>query len=217
MTGVTEITMSKAEARAAYLEYRHAFHYGKSLREQRALDGALMKGYKAVSTGKRVVDLHGAMHTAGVGPDGYPKLAICRAHEQRCTVRVYQSGGCVFHSGDDTRRGGKANTVTLPAGTFPEFRHIRQNEREAWPDVRAPQYLGGTWKDSAVAVVPIIPAKFRPSTRLENFHILWEAEWKKAVPVDPMLLRHLDGALYVVLASWDLTPLERAVLGGRVR
>lgn len=202
MTGVTEITMTKAEARAAYLEYRHAFHHGKSLREQRALDGALMKGYKAVSTGKRVVDLHGAMHTAGVTTDHYPTLAICRAHEQRCTVEMYQNGGCVFHGGDTTRRSGKAGTVVLPAATFPEW---------GW------QERGSSWRRTALAVVPIIPAKHRPTTSLENFHILWEAEWKKAVPVDPMLLRHLDGALYVVLATWDLTPLERAVLGGRVR
>ena len=30
-----------------------------------------------------------------------------------------------------------------------------------------------------------------------------------------MLLRHLSGQLYAVLAVWDLTELERAVLAGR--
>ena len=45
--------------------------------------------------------------------------------------------------------------------------------------------------------------------------ILWEAEWE-TVPRDPLLLRHLAGGLYAVMASWDLTPLERAVLKGRL-
>jgi hypothetical protein len=45
--------------------------------------------------------------------------------------------------------------------------------------------------------------------------ILWEAEWQH-VPSDPLLLRHITGPLYAVLASWDLTELERAVLSRRL-
>lgn len=65
------------------------------------------------------------------------------------------------------------------------------------------------------AIVPIIPANLRPAKALHRYVILWEADWE-AVPVDPMLLRHLHGDLYVVLAVWDLTPVERAVLNGRL-
>lgn len=39
--------------------------------------------------------------------------------------------------------------------------------------------------------------------------------WQPVPPTDPLLLRHLHGDLYAVLAAWDLTPLERAVLAGR--
>jgi hypothetical protein len=35
-------------------------------------------------------------------------------------------------------------------------------------------------------------------------------------PGDPALLRKLGGDLYIVLGTWDLTPLEQAVLSGRV-
>ncbi len=216
MTGVKEITMSRSDAFEAYRQYRHAFQYGKSLKEQRDMDHGLMKGYKALSEGKRVVDLHVAVSTAGLNTEGYPRLAICRAHEQRCTVEMFQNGGVVFHGGDRARRSGKFGTVRLPASTLPSFRYRRDGEAPTWPDVRARSWQGG-WSDGATAVVPLVPAKYRPLHGLDNYHILWEAEWFKKVPVDPMLLRHLDGALYVVLASWDLTALEQAVLGGRVK
>jgi hypothetical protein len=32
---------------------------------------------------------------------------------------------------------------------------------------------------------------------------------------DPYLLRHVGGALYAVLAAWDLTDLERAIMSAR--
>jgi len=47
---------------------------------------------------------------------------------------------------------------------------------------------------------------------LDRFHILWEADWHLDPPQDPALLRRLMGDLWVVLAVWDLTSLERAVL-----
>jgi hypothetical protein len=48
--------------------------------------------------------------------------------------------------------------------------------------------------------------------------ILWEVEeWAKAPrpPGDPILLRPLLGDLYTVEAHWDLTDVERLVLGQR--
>ncbi len=63
-------------------------------------------------------------------------------------------------------------------------------------------------------MVPLIPPALRPSTDFRNFHILWEAEWQRVAPKDPALLKHVGGHLYAVLATWDLTELERAVLGG---
>ena len=67
---------------------------------------------------------------------------------------------------------------------------------------------------SATAIVPSIPPLHRPHDSLENYWLLWEAEWTRP-PVDPALLKHLGLNLYAVLAVWDLTPLEQAVLRGR--
>ncbi len=57
----------------------------------------------------------------------------------------------------------------------------------------------------------MIPPGLMPGGSLSRFHILWEAE-REEIPRDPMLLRHLGKGRYVVLATWDLTDLERAVL-----
>jgi hypothetical protein len=46
--------------------------------------------------------------------------------------------------------------------------------------------------------------------------VLWEVEeWKRIPPVDPALIRHVRGDLWAVLATWDLTDLERYVLSQR--
>lgn len=50
---------------------------------------------------------------------------------------------------------------------------------------------------------------------IERHRILWEATWSRIAPKDPALLKDIGGGLYVVLAIWDLTELERSVLGVR--
>ena len=64
-------------------------------------------------------------------------------------------------------------------------------------------------------MVPIVPPQLRPHWGLHNYHILWEADWQKVPPRDPALLERIGGDLYAVLAVWDLTELERAVLAMR--
>lgn len=72
------------------------------------------------------------------------------------------------------------------------------------------------------ALIPMVPLDVRPATgRLADMFVLWEVEqWADrrigAKPdIDPYLLKHVGGSLYAVLAEWDLTPLERAIMKGR--
>lgn len=88
--------------------------------------------------------------------------------------------------------------AVFPAGTF---------SRDGLPDYQLRGYR---------ALVPLIPPNLRPARALVRYVILFEAEWEPVPPTDPLLLRHLHGDLYAVLAAWDLTPLERAVLAGRL-
>jgi hypothetical protein len=67
--------------------------------------------------------------------------------------------------------------------------------------------------------VPSVPPQFRPTGALSDYHILFEAEWQRVPPVDPMLLKqigHAESPLFVVLAAWDLSPLEQAVLRAKL-
>lgn len=73
----------------------------------------------------------------------------------------------------------------------------------------------------AFALIPMIPADVLPERYDPQTHfILWEVEqWSEerigARPDrDPFLLRHLGGELYAIVAEWDLTDLERAIIAG---
>jgi hypothetical protein len=55
-----------------------------------------------------------------------------------------------------------------------------------------------------------------PERGLKNDHILREAIWHPALPVDPMPLRRLGPELRRVVAAWELTPVEQAALATRV-
>jgi hypothetical protein len=50
----------------------------------------------------------------------------------------------------------------------------------------------------------------------ERWRRLWEAEWRRVAPRDPYLLRHVGGDIWVVLAAWDLTEVERAAMATRL-
>ena len=65
--------------------------------------------------------------------------------------------------------------------------------------------------------MPIIPVHLRPKRGLANYHVLWEAEWERVVPRDPYLLRRIGKAdLWLVVAHWELSPVEMAALSTRV-
>jgi hypothetical protein len=74
---------------------------------------------------------------------------------------------------------------------------------------------------SGYALVPIVPPSVRGNLDLSQHFILWEVErWadnaREVGPdVDPFLLRRVGSDLYAVVGSWDLTPLEQAILAGR--
>ena len=66
------------------------------------------------------------------------------------------------------------------------------------------------------ALVPTVPPRLRPAGNLDSYHVLFEPEWQgDPEPADPALLKHIGGDLWAVVATWDLTPLEAAVLGQR--
>jgi hypothetical protein len=147
--------------------------------------------YKQLARGKTVIRAFDSIRAAGLGADGLPRLAICPAHMTTCFWRPARDQ-CTF--GDRWPRSNARRTVV----------------RMEWPGLDSPKYQGE-------AVVPLIPIHLRPKRGLQNYHILWEAEWTKRYPVDPYLLRRFGGDAWLVVAAWDLTDVERAVMSARLK
>lgn len=200
------IEMDRNVARRAFLEYRDSVRAlaekeidavdekrREAVAELMSRDAAIMRGYRHLALGRQVISLRDAITQGGADAQGRPRLAVARADMQ--TVRMSRSANGALTFGRSQRADHRdARTQrhwSFDAGTMP------------------PDNLG--WR-TADAIVPMIPPRFRPAV-LERYALLWEAEWRNVVPVDPALLRALGDGLYVVLATWDLTPLERAVLG----
>lgn len=192
---MSTISVSPKKALAAYREYRAAVRV-----HRRTEDVALMKAYRALGKGIKVIDLVEVMQHANVDDLGRPRLAIARADQTRVQFDHRWRGECVFDRPGASLRGRSATRVRLPEKTFTA------------PADKPALHLPGV--PNGVAVVPTIPPLHRPADALENYWLLWEAEWDQP-PVDPALLKHLGLNLYAVLAVWNLTDLERAILRGR--
>ncbi|MDO8534389.1 MAG: hypothetical protein Q7S17_06570 [Xanthobacteraceae bacterium] len=147
---------------------------------------------------KRALD---SIKAAGLDEAGLPKLAIVRADAERCHLERRQDGWARFSMGQWTRTEQTRRYVEFPAGSF------------AWPAIPGKVFR---WREFE-AIVPLIPINLRPKRGLENYHVLWEAEWAPVPPRDPMLLRRIGrGDMWLVVAAWDLTEVERAAMAARI-
>jgi hypothetical protein len=168
-----------------------------------------MRAYQLISQGRLIIRALEAVRLAGLYADGggygFPKLGLCRADALSCTAQMSSDGGCTMTADNSRVRIRHHNWQAIPSKSV-----------MVWPSGTfgsAPNRKG--WR--ATALVPAPPLYLRPKRGLANYHILWEAEWSKLPPHDPYLLRRIgSGDLWVVLAQWDLTPIERAALAARV-
>nr|RAW03963.1 hypothetical protein DBT41_10200 [Aerococcus urinae] len=121
-----------------------------------------------------------------------------RATATECFYSGDRLGGGVFAASREARFNYRSRyRIEMPPDTFP-----RPTQSEA--------------AKAGVAKVPIIPVHLRPRHALANYHILWEADWHE-VPYDPYLLRRIGkGDMWLVVAMWDLTEVERSALSARI-
>jgi hypothetical protein len=190
------INVSALEALNKLEDYRYLNQSQKTREDER-----LMTLYKAVSKGARVINVAAAFKFAGLNAKGQPKLAIARADQKtiwfhpRANLEQWSrttAGGGGFSESSRWNWHHSAQNFELPRNTFDDTLLIRKLLRTR---------------------VPHIPPPVRPTIALRNFHILFEVENWDEYPVDPYLLRRIDGNLFVVVAEWELTELEAALLG----
>ena len=195
------IETTPEEAKAKLDEYRAALEHDHTVEDE-----ALAQAYRAVARGLTVISLPTVIHAGGYFDDGLPRLAVVRADAQECIVERAWT-----RTGDGTTFLYSADRTSTNRGALVG----RWTVRVAVPDTIPSNTRG--WRGRTI--VPLIPPRYRPRRgRLASCHLLWEVEaWDRTPPVDPALIRHLRGDLWSVLAMWDLTELERAVLSGRTR
>jgi len=202
----SEITEGNKMRRGAYSKL--------SLIEQE--DTVLMESYRAMAKGARIINVASVIREAGLDKvQQLPKLAIARANWKDCYLRI-EKNMLWFTSQTYIRTGWKdAGRVLEPTKVVQFMGDLLGAEltNEAWRKQNSFPSLVYPYQK---AVVPLIPIQLRPTGDLVDYFILWEAKWEKEVPLDPLLLKHVAGHMYSVVAQWDLTPLEQAVLEGRI-
>lgn len=191
------LKIDRVKAKQLYRAYLTHQHY------EQPVDEEIKRAYRLIAAGRMIIQALESVKLAGQDELGFPKLAIARADQkvQRCIVR---SDGSAMMApwiwGRSARR---------PTGE-------RATEFN-WPHDSFRGRPGISVRESGEALVPLIPLPMRPRRALEAYHILWEADWRRAIAEDPLLLRRLGkGDLWLVLGQWDLTPVERAALATRV-
>lgn len=194
-----------ARAKAANIKARELNAEAKGMRitktQQEKEDLELLSVYRTLARQHRIINLHKVLWAGGF-KNQQPNFAIARADWKNVVFKVEDRAGTFSKEAWGPHNAVRYKIPYAPHG--PDFyRSFPQRRDLGWSQLEA--------------LVPTIPVHLRPAGDLSDYAILWEAEWKKVAPKDPLLLKQIKDSdkFFVVLAQWDLTPLEQQVLEGR--
>ena len=213
---VTTITMDPEEAQRKLEAYKAALdrRHGAGVEEEWE---AAMNAYRELAKGTPLIDPIAAIRECGWRADSRPVLAIARADLIHCR---WEMGRHSRWFDSDTRqyKGPWApmewRFTGLKAKEPSRTPREGHGKRFTVPDV-ATQPPGEP--KAGRTMVPMVPPDVLPprGCDLSKHFILWEVEsWDVSPPTDPILLRPIGGDLYAVIAQWDLTEIERAIIAG---
>jgi hypothetical protein len=165
---------------------------------------AAVKGYKALAKGTPLINLPEVIRAGGLFDNHRPRLSVGRSDRRHLRVSKtwgnwQQPAGFTFST---SRPGYRIGHDTIIQIAWPEVEKLKINE--------------------GYALVPMVPADVRPNVDLAKCVTLWEVQaWSvsrlDARPDrDPYLLQNIAGDLYAVIAEWELTDLERAIMADRI-
>lgn len=200
---LTTIDMTRDEARDALKEWA-------ATKNASPEDEAIALGYREIARGKRLITLSDTIRAGGEDDGHKPRLAVAPVDASLVYLDRERDGTVRFCTTDQPSRQWRKDVAAGGVRVRDVLAPIE------WQDARdAHLSWGCQWK----AMVPVVPPRFR-TRGWRSAHVLFEAEWTRhtpPAPIDPALIRHLRGDLWVVMGVWDLTPLERAVLLERNR
>ncbi len=201
------------------------------------MDRALFRGYKALAEGLTLIDVNQAIKQGGHFEKNYcPKLAIARSDLQRVYFDhrfAYEDNRKALHGGrycawrwSQTEKGEiyKQIVATSEASeksvidVAEESGLQIQLEPGAIESPEEERKNSKRWfKSYYSSIVPAIPFHLRPNGDADKYFILWEVEkWEEyqavRAPGDPLLLERIAHPIYVVVAQWDLSDLEKRIL-----
>ena len=205
---VTTITMDPEQAKAKLKAYRANRH-----RDAEQVYGQCADAYAALASGTPLIDAEEAIRSSGFDEKMRPKIAIARADMKE--VRFRWDGGDNFALFD-----------TRPTWNHSQESFTRRINMQRTHDLFDVYFNKNTKANErynktveAYAMIPMVPADVRPKVgQLKDWFVLWEVEhWSEKSrtarpPRDPFLLKHVGGTLYAILAEWDLTDLEMAIM-----
>lgn len=218
------VTLNKDDALAKFNEYKSA------LRVSRSQHDRMMKAvYGALAEGLGVINPRAAIIKAGIDAEGYPKLAISRADQPTVFFRRSNNEQDAYFSAYSGRylsaqnKSAQASRLQFqfPSATLPAVEPKRVVQAAGTPHQWTTRVFPDRYFSIVKATVPIVPPEHRPADfDLPQYCTLWEVEkWEalprpQRAPGDPMLLKPLaQTGLYAVMAHWDLTDIEKMVLG----
>lgn len=193
---VTMIEMDREQAIKRLEEYRRALR-----RRADTEYAAVAQGYEALAEGTPLIQYAEVIRGAPRDEKNRPKLAISRADRQQMQMSWWGEEA-VFNS-NIPWKSLRQLVISVPMGRRPNGPSPRGFALVPMVPPRALDAIGGT-------------------SNLRHHLVLWEVDqWADerigARPDrDPLLLRVLHGDLCAVVAAWDLTDLERAVMAGRI-
>lgn len=168
-------------------------------------DEELMRAYRAMEKGQRIINLAQVMRNVGLCDEmKLPRLAIVRADAKHVKVDANRTR-TVFADAAAGWYPSKTQRVEVPSSVFgAELWNNEWRTRNHYP-------LDYTVK----ALAPKIPPRHDPGD-LTEYYLLWEPKWEGVPDPDPMLLSRIGDNFFAVVAVWDMTPLEQSILESRL-
>jgi len=209
---IEELVVEKQTVETELANIKQAIKEGY-ISKRTALARDLMAVYGHLKHGGKIVDVFEAFRKVGLDKEGNPKLAIVSFDARTCYLYKKRNGGAIFSKENKDRWQFHAvkgiGDVELPPDTY------------EWNTEEDRTIIGGTRFKSGVPIVPprivsIASAKLTP----QHYHVIYEPElWAisrvPSPPRDPILVKRLTPNIFGVVATWDLTKLEQAIIRGR--
>lgn len=207
---ITGLSMTETRIQAAQ-KWREYVAAEKIYRKPEYTD--LRKVYNQIKQGRKVIDIFKVIQKGGIHNTHHPKLAIAKIDTKKLWCRYWPDGSVSFLNQGNWNNSSAGNTTisdVVLKNCLPQYIRDKVIHAEG----------SSTWRPSFLqlsAPVPPVPPQYMPKIVTDDYYILWEVdEWKMTPPTDPWLLKRITKTLFVVLAGWDLTELEKSVMHGRM-